>query len=338
MTPALAPGHELALDLLDGVRPGDDEAHLAIDAELRGRSTDPAVHAAALLLGFDARGPLGLKRSSAKYWILGLDELIEAGRLEAAAYAAPRLSRAFPRMPYLDHMALVFRKLPRPTRNGREPFVEDPDNDVQVVTMPGADTVLLAFCGARNRIGLSVNLMDRWFARLGTHVVYLRDQQRVGFSRGIPALGHNVATTVQGLTTLVLDIGARRIVCTGNSAGGSGALRYARALCAERVLAMAPITGGPEFAELVTPDLPPGAPPPWRDLVPLYREDAGVRVRILYGEDNQGDRQQSLRMAGLPNVTVEAVPKLDSHHLVGGLLRAGRLDHELGWLISNDDR
>jgi hypothetical protein len=327
----------LARRLLDATAPADLASRKAIDAALHHRSTDRTVHAAALWLSFSAGADLGLARSQGKRWILGLDELIDCGHLDAAAYAVPRLKAAFPQMPYLEYMALVFRRLPSVAGGGRQSFVDDRDRDVQVVEMPGAATVVLAFCGIGHRLGLSLSLIDRWFAEFGCHMVYLRDRERIGFTGGVPALGEDMSATIGSLRTLVRDLGARRVVCTGNSAGGSAALRYARSLGAERVLALAPITGGQDFVQKVALNTPPGGVMPWTDLVPLYREDVEVAVRILYGENNEGDREQSRRMAGLPNVWVEAVPDWDSHHLIGGLLRAGRLKGVLEWLTTEDD-
>jgi pimeloyl-ACP methyl ester carboxylesterase len=232
--------------------------------------------------------------------------------------------------------SLAFRQMPPVVENGREPFLDDRSSDVQVVRTPGADTVLIAFCGASHRLGMSTNLLDRWFARLGSQLIYLRDRRKIGYTGGIPVLGHDLATTVDGLRNLVRELGVRRIVALGNSAGASGALRYAKPLGVERVLALAPITGGRKYARLVAPHLPPGVLP-WGDLVPLIRADIGARIRIMYGGRNAGDEQQALRLAGLPGVTVEALPEWDSHHLVGGLLRAGVLDQVLGWLVSDDD-
>jgi hypothetical protein len=327
----------LARGLLDCAEPVDSATRDAIDDALCRRSTDPVLHAAALWLAFSAGDDLRLSRSHARGWIPGLHELIDSGHLDAAAYALPGLKAAYPQMPYLDYMAFVFRQLPPPVTSGREPFVDDRNSDVQVVRTPGADTVVIAFCGARHHLGISANLSDRWFAQLGTHLIYLRDRQKIGFTGGVAALGPDMATTIDGLTALVRDTGARRVVCLGNSAGGSGALRYARPLGAERVLALSPITGGRKYARMVGPQLQPGAEMPWGDLVPLYRDGSGVRARIMYGERNAGDRQQADRMAGLPGVTVEALADWESHHLLGGLIRAGRLAEVLGWLVSDDD-
>lgn len=328
--------HALARRLLDGEEPVDPSVARVVDDALRGRSADPALHGAALLVAYSTDRDLRLSRSHSRGWVPGLQELIHGGHLEAAGYALPRLKAAFPRMPFLDYMAFVFERLPSAVDNGREIFVDDRTSDVQVVSKSGADTVILAFCGASNQLGIAINLIDRWFARLDAHLIYLRDRKKIGYTAGVPALGPDVDGTIERLRELVASTGARRIVCVGNSAGATGALRYASRLGTERVLALAPITGGPAYAKKVLPHLPPGKPRWWGDLVPLYRKGLGVRVHIMYGEQNAGDGQQSRRMAGLPGVTVEALPDWDSHHLVGGILRAGRLERVLDWLVLGD--
>lgn len=326
--------HALARGLLDSVRPVDSAVREGIDDALRRRSTDEAVHAAALLVAFVDGTDLRLSRSHARGWVPGFHELVDSGHLEAAEYALPKLREAFPRLSYLEYMEFVFVRLPSKCGNLREPIVDDRSRDVQVVTTPGADTVVMAFCGATHQLGISINLLDHWFAQLNTHVVYLRDREKVGYTAGIGELGDDMPTTIEALRDIVAETGARHVACVGNSAGATGALRYAQRLRAERVLALAPITGGPKYVKLVAPHLQPGAVMPWTDLVPLYRDADGVRVRVMYGARNAGDRQQSARMAGLPGFTVEAVPNWESHHLIGGLLLAGQLEQALDWLVS----
>lgn len=331
------PGEALARSLLDGAEPVDPATREAIDDALRGGSTDSVVHAAALWLAFDAGADLRLSRSHARSWLPGLQELIHSGHLDAAAYALPRLEAALPQTRYLENMAFVFRHLPPAVRTGRSPFVDDRSSDVQIVVTPGATTVIIAFCGGTHQFGMPINLLDRWFAQLGSHVIYLRDRQKIGYTGGVAALGRDVETTAASLTRLVSDLGARRVVCIGHSVGATGALRYASAVGAERVLALSPITGGPQYAKKVAPHLQPGVVKWWGDLVPLYRDGTGVRVHILYGEKHAGDRQQSVRMAVLPGVTVEALSGWESHHIMGELLRTGRLEQVLGWLVSDED-
>jgi hypothetical protein len=113
-------------------------------------------------------------------------------------------------------------------------------------------------------------------------------------------------------------------------------MHYARPLGVDRVLALAPITGGAEYARKVAKHLPAGAVNPWQDLVPIFRRGPRVRIRVMYGEQNAGDQKQSMRLAGLPGITVEALPEWDSHHLISGLIRAGRLEEMLSWLVSPD--
>lgn len=324
----------LARSILDTAEPVDPPTRRAVDGALRRGSTDPVLHAAALWIAFDASADLRVNRSLARSWLPGLHELIHSGHLDAAAYALPRLRAAYPQLPYLENMAIVFRRLPPPAGNGRVPFVDDRDSDVQVVETPGATTVILAFCGGSHQLGMPNNLLDRWFAQLPCHVIYLRDRRKAGYTGGIPALGRTMARTIDSLTRLSTDIGARRIVCIGHSAGATGALRYGRPLGARRVVALSPITGGAEYAKNAAQHVPPGVALPWEDLVPLYRDGGGVRAHIVYGEKHAGDRQQCERMIGLPGVSVEALPGWESHHIMGELVRTGRLHRYLGWLTA----
>lgn len=195
--------HALARRLLDGEEPIDPSVVRTIDDALRGRSADPALHGAALLAAYGTDRDLRLSRSHARGWVPGLQELVHGGHLDAAAYALPRLKAAFPRMPYLDYMAFVFDRLPAAVDNGRENFVDQRTSDVQVVSKPGADTVIIAFCGASNQLGIAINLIDRWFARLDAHLIYLRDRKKIGYTAGIPALGRDVGSTIEGLRELV---------------------------------------------------------------------------------------------------------------------------------------
>jgi hypothetical protein len=329
--------HGLAQRLLDGTRQLDLTASKAINAALRRGSSDPLLHGAALWVAFNDRADLRLARSTPRYWALGLHELIQGGHLDAAGYAVRRMHGVLPRMAYLDNIAYVFRNLPAATTTGRDAFVDDRSSAVQTVRTAGADTVLLAFCGGKQQLGMPNNLLDRWFARLRCHVVYLRDDQRVGFTGGIATLGRDMETTIEGLRAIVEGLGARRVVCLGHSSGGTGALRYAKPLGADRVLALAPITGGREYTDKVLPHLPSDGELWWGDLVPLFRNGGGVRAHLVYGADNAGDSQQSGRMAGVPGVTLEALANCSSHHLMGELLRSGRLVEVLDWLVSLDD-
>lgn len=332
--PERRPGHSLARRVLDRAVPVDAATRRAIDTAFRLGSSDPVLHAAALWVAWVTRSDLRLNRSLGRNWIPGLDELIHSGHLEAAAYALPTLKAKFPQLRYLENMDFVFHHLPTGVSEGRERFVDDRHKDVQTVRMPGADTAVIAFCGGRHELGMPINLLDRWFAQVDCHLVYLRDRQKIGYTGGIPELGDDVASTIESLAKLVGELGATRIVCLGHSAGASGALHYACALGVERVLALAPITGGLTYSKKFEPHLSAGGVMWWGDLVPLYRSGSGIRAHIVFGDKNAGDRQQSVRMDGLPGVTLEPLPGWESHHMMGELLRTGRLRQLLDWLVA----
>ena len=128
--------------------------------------------------------------------------------------------------------------------------------------MPGADTVILAFCGVRD-IGLGRQSHGPLVrpARYATSI-YLRDRQRVGYTRGVPALGHDMASTIDGLTASSATSAPAGSSAPATRPGRTGRSATRARSGAERVLALAPITAG-RVRQAVAPDLAPGEVTPW---------------------------------------------------------------------------
>jgi pimeloyl-ACP methyl ester carboxylesterase len=181
--------------------------------------------------------------------------------------------------------------------------------------------------------------MHRWLAPPGCHLVYLRDLGRAAYANGIASLGTGIPAAIAGLGTVVRSLGVRRVFCFGNSAGGYGALRYAPALGANRVLALSPPTAGPQVIADSRSRHVPAHLYPYDDLVPLYRAIASPpRVHIVFGGASADDRRHAERMAVLPEVTVEELAGWNSHDIVKGLVLAGRLEATLRHLSAHPAR
>src|SRR6185312_4522808 len=98
------------------------------------------------------------------------------------------------------------------------------------------------------KIGLPIALMHRWAGRLNASLIYLRDFQRFHYLRGITSLGATRDAAIAELRRIVTSLGARRVVCYGNSAGGFAALHYALDLGANAAVSMGgPTNLTPEF-------------------------------------------------------------------------------------------
>jgi pimeloyl-ACP methyl ester carboxylesterase len=270
-----------------------------------------------------------------KLWVLSLDLLIQRQQLDAASYAAPRLAAALPGVTYFQRMATILERLP--PAGGDQAFanfVDDPKVDFQIWPRVGASTVLFAFTGMFGGLGMPLPLLHRWFGQVGAHVVYLRDSPRQAYNEGIRSLAPDYNGTLDALRRIARDLAASRIVCYGNSSGGYGALRYALDLPAEAVLVFGAMTN--LSAEFVNSEafaryrFNPGP-----DLRPLYlAADRRPYVHILYGADNEIDAMQAGNFAGIPGVTLEAVPEWKGHDVFVQVIAEGRLPTLLRALVA----
>jgi hypothetical protein len=272
-----------------------------------------------------------LRRADGKLWAIALDGVINNSRMDVASALAPRMAAAFPGATYFRTMATLFDRLPAPCEDPSfAAFRDDKTKEVQIVPRAGANCVLLAFCG-RQRIGMPIDLIHRWFGQLGVHVAYLRDYGRHNYDRGIPSLRGDMASTLLALREMIAGLPAQRIVCYGNSLGSYGALRYALELEAEAVLAFAaPTNLLPQFGNFIDKQ----SSEPGIDLRPLYQAKTHPpRVHLVYGELHPFDRAQALNFRGLPAVTLEMASKWNHHDVFLHAIFTGRYEPLLRWLV-----
>ncbi len=212
---------------------------------------------------------------------------------------------------------------------------------MQLVRRPGADTLLVAFCGfgARiHRMSMALSLFQRWLNPLGFHVIYLRDFRRLAYQDGVTPLGEGLAPTVEALRGMAHELEVRRVMCVGVSAGGYGALSYAGALGAERVLAFSPATNlDPAFntylrwsegSALLSRRFPGGE----FDLRPRLAAQGGrPGATIVYGAQCWDDRFHAEHLAGLPGVELRPIDGFRGHMSAAELVHRG----EFGALLQD---
>jgi pimeloyl-ACP methyl ester carboxylesterase len=260
--------------------------------------------------------------------------LIEQSMFDVAKFAAPRLAIAYPEMQFFQTMAAVLARVPPPCDDAAfSAFRDDVTQEVQIVPRAGASAVLLGFCGGVQKMGLSLNLIHRWFGQLGVHVIYLRDYQFNNYDKGITALAPDLNNTLRALRELIANLGVRRRVCYGNSMGVYGALRYALELESEAALCFAgPTNLSPDFGNSKV--LKQLGAPPGLDLRPLYQgASKAPRTHLLYSEYHDVDRTQALNFAGLPTVSLEKMLGASTHNVLLPVLFGGRYERLIQWLV-----
>ena len=276
-----------------------------------------------------------LDRADVKLWVMALEQLVAWNAFDAAAYAAPLLREAFATLTYFRSMATALENLPPREPGSEGDLAADPEREVQIVRRPGgADAVILAFTGRYGSLGIPLQLLHRWFARLDAHVVYLRDALDNAFELGMPGLSADRAGTVKALRRVAEELGASRFCCYGNSTGGYAALRYGLDLGASAVLAFGAVTSLTEtvWRERVGSRRTFATGP---DLRPLYEAAASrPRVRLVFGAENVFDAAHARNLENVPGVTLEAVPGLAGHNVFLDLIERGRYASVLADLVS----
>lgn len=216
-------------------------------------------------------------------------------------------------------------------------FVDRPDADCQIAERPGAGRVLFVFCGHAHRVGVPLNLLHRWLAPLGTHLVYLRDFRRGFYLAGVKSLDGGLAGLPGRLERIAADLGATEMATLGSSGGTYAALRIGSALGAAAMLSL----GGPttlsrlhdEIARRAgAEDLDPAALVAAALPLPLPGARPWPPTRLAFAGDNEVDRWQAERMQGVSNVELWPVEGWPHHAIMGPLAESGALAEHFDWL------
>jgi hypothetical protein len=274
-------------------------------------------------------------------WAQVLDRLLVAGRIEIVGSAARQFHSAFPRSAFGRTLCTLLDRLP-PAAEGPA-FADIGTKDFQLAGRNRSETFVLMFCDASHQFGIPLFAAHRFFGRLPATFAYLRDFRRLLFLDGVPSLGSNLQATLAAIRTHAASIGARRIICLGNSGGTFAALKYGLELEAEAVVGFAgPTNLAPEFTEHLRPiplaltkkaaNLLPAAE---IDLRKVYADaESPPRVALRYGANNWDDRIQAEHLRGFPKVSLLPIPGLQSHNVLVELIRRDQLQPLLDWLVS----
>jgi len=256
--------------------------------------------------------------------------LIEVGELEPAAVELVGLTMRPETAVAAVRLLQVCRRLQEQAPNlheGLAAIERDPATGCWWAAPAGADTTVVAFAGAAQRIGISAYFLLRILGRLGCNTVVVFDTGNRLYLRGVPGLGSSVAETAPALRSIVTRMGGERVVCLGQSAGGFGAIRYAGALGARAILAFSPLVyatptiRGRWLQRLGLDDLPETE----IDLrAQRLADPAPPQLHIVHGALHAGDRAAAASLADLPGVTVAEIAGLRHHGSLQASVMSGQ--------------
>ncbi len=218
-----------------------------------------------------------------------------------------------------EELRMIAEKAPGESQRVRPLLAAQPERDVLVAEVKGADTALLVFTGTNDEFSMPLTLLDRYLATLPLTTIYLKDFNRLRFLRGIQSLSDDLPGTVAALREISKGLGVTRVCTTGNCVGGFAAIRYGVELSADRMIAFSPPTWNPrepltkfeEGRRFMKNRLEAAVPREMMDLRPVLesRAQAGL-IELFYEEEDPRDRASALRLDRLPGVRLHPRPAL----------------------------
>jgi hypothetical protein len=199
-------------------------------------------------------------------------------------------------------------------------------------------TLLVAFGGMRNRIGMPPFEFLSLTGGLPVKRMFVRDLRQAWYHRGMPEHGTTLLGVADSLKRLLAEHEVERLVVAGNSSGGYGALVFGTLLGADTVLCFAPQTVLDLEVLAAMNDhrwderlLEVTATEPlderWVDLRTALgpARHAGTRYKVFFDETLDTDRLHAERLIGLEGLRLYRFGR-GGHHLVRKLRDAGQLE------------
>jgi tetratricopeptide (TPR) repeat protein len=207
-------------------------------------------------------------------------------------------------------------------------LIADPERDVIVAEVSGAQTGVLVFTGGNDGFSMPLPLFDRYLAALNLTAIYLKDFNRLRYLRGIRSLGKDYDATIVALRNLLHGLGFKRLCALGNCEGGFGAIRYGVELGADRIAAFGAPTYSPQDDPLTKLEqarnfmrnrLAASVPIEMMDLRGfLETRRTTAQIDLYYKAESTRDAIHAKHLSGLPGIRLQPQPEL-GHRLVRGL-------------------
>ncbi len=220
-------------------------------------------------------------------------------------------------VPEEAELRAIAAKAPPEAAWRRPILIDDPRQDVQLVHVDGAETVLVVFSNDTDTLSMPLALFDRFMAPYKSSIIYLKDFDRLRYLAGIRSLADTYAGALEALRRMIAGLGARRVLGLGACNGGSAAIRYGIELGAERILSFATATRlAPEaptrlrqkqnfMRHRLSEAVPEGLP----DLRPFLRANGHLaQITYFYYANDPREAGDAAHIADLPGIRFHPHP------------------------------
>jgi hypothetical protein len=233
-------------------------------------------------------------------------------------------------------------------RMGRLKRLPDEDKSMIADFDDASDALLIAFGGLQGRMAMPPFEFLNLAGSLPIKKLFIRDLEQAWYHRGIHPHGTTLLSVAEALRETIDELGVRRLIMTGNSAGGYAALVFGTLLNADVVLCFAPQTvldldelhalGDHRWDEPVGEITRTNSiDPDWIDLRPALARmrpaDSRTHYRVFYDELLDTDRRHAERLRGIERLTLYRHAG-GGHSLVRRLRDCGALSRMLGEAVT----
>ena len=120
----------------------------------------------------------------------------------------------------------------------REIVVDKPDLDWLLSKPADPGKLCIVFTGLNGRSGIGgIRILDRFLASYGYQALYVRDFNRLAYTKGVVSRGSNQTDTLDALSKIIQSSGATDPVFFGASLGTAGAIECGLKLKVRRIIA-----------------------------------------------------------------------------------------------------
>lgn len=237
-----------------------------------------------------------------------------------SAEAGNRPTEGDPDRAEWDELESIANRAPDSAQQLRPLVDADPECDVLLAEVQGADTAVLIFTGGNDAVSMPLPIFDRYLAALPITALYLKDFRRLRYLLGVQSLSKDYPGTIAALQAVLKRLQIKRLCTIGNCEGGFAAIRYGVELGADRIVTFGAPTFSPDddlakieqARNFMRNRLAEKVPRDMIDLKPFLESSRHrAQIEFFYEDEDPRDRIHASNISGLPGVHLHPQPGLN---------------------------
>ncbi len=228
----------------------------------------------------------------------------------------------------------ILNNIPGPEHRKRDLVT---DKGAEITCSPASETgvTVLFFTGIKDRAMVDITVFDAFCAQAGYGAIYLRDFSRNLFINGLESTNGDLEQTLLVIKKHLAEMGTKRLISIGASAGGFAAISYGVKLNAEQITCFSTPSSitkdnlnkfGDKRGVILARRLQGFFKRDDLDVKPqIAKANHRMPIDLYYGQNNAEDCAHAQYINDQPNVMCHPIPELSEHACIHHLIATGRL-------------